>query len=80
MIRFGIIGTGIIAREHVSAALQTNNEWKLAAVADLDTTRLSAFAEEFKVAHRHMSAEDLIANPEVDLVVVATRSWQKGPL
>jgi predicted dehydrogenase len=72
MIRFGIIGTGIIAREHVSAALQTNNEWKLAAVADLDTTRLSAFAEEFKVAHRHMSAEDLIANPEVDLVVVAT--------
>ncbi len=66
----GIIGTGNIAGGYASDAI-THPEIRLVAAADLDPERAAAFA----AAHgcrAHASLDDLLADPEVDIVVNLT--------
>ena len=72
MIRVGIIGTGLIAREHAAAIAMTGGQIKLVAAADVSAERLARFSDDFGVAERHEDASALIADPQIDLVVVAT--------
>ena len=72
MIKVGIIGAGLIAREHAQAIAMVPQSARLVAAADTAPDRLAAFADEFGVAHCHTSAIALIADPEVELVTVAT--------
>ena len=70
-LRWGIIGTGGIARgfaddlRHVPAA-------SLVAVGSRSQHAADAFADEYGVARRHPSYAALAADPEVDAVYVAT--------
>ena len=72
MIKVGIIGTGIIAREHAAAIAMIPQDAVLVAAADVSAERLNDFAGKYNVSRRYTSAAELIADPEVQLVAVAT--------
>jgi predicted dehydrogenase len=78
-IRWGIMGTGKIARI-LAGALTASSSGDLAAVASRDHQRAQAFAREFDVGRVHGDYAGLVDDPEVDLVYVAThhpehRAW-----
>jgi predicted dehydrogenase len=66
----GIVGTGNIAGGYARDAL-THPEIRLVAVTDLDTDRATAFAAEHG-CRVHATLDDLLADPEVDVVVNLT--------
>jgi predicted dehydrogenase len=72
MINVGIIGTGLIAREHARAISMIGDKVRVMAATDLDAERLQHFCTSFQVARRFLNTADLIAHPEVDLVAIAT--------
>jgi predicted dehydrogenase len=68
MIRIGIIGTGLIAQ----AITMVRDHARLVAAADIDPERLGKFSGAFQVRRSYRDAADLIVDPEVDLVAIAT--------
>lgn len=72
MIKVGIIGTGIIAREHAAAIAMVPQDAVLVAAADVSAERLNAFCDIYNVSRRYASAAELIADPQVQLIAVAT--------
>jgi predicted dehydrogenase len=82
----GIVGTGNIAGGYARDAV-THPEIRLVAVTDLDTDRANAFATEHG-CRVHATLDDLLADPEIDIVVnltvhhahaeVTTRSLEAG--
>jgi predicted dehydrogenase len=78
-IRWGIMGTGKIARIF-AGALTESTSGDLVAVASRSHECARAFAREFDVGHAHGDYAGLVDDPEVDLVYVAThhpdhRAW-----
>lgn len=69
-VRWGVIGTGGIARSFVGDCARAGVEFVAVGSRSADSAR--AFAAEFAVPHAHGSYEDLVADPEVDAVYVAT--------
>ncbi len=70
-IRWGIIGTGAIAKKF-AADLKTIPNARLLAVGSRSPAGAQAFGKEFDIVHRHTSYEALAANPEIDCVYIAT--------
>jgi predicted dehydrogenase len=70
-IRWGILGCGRIARKFAGDLKWVDNG-VLTAIASRNPATAQAFAAEFPVPHVHDSYEDLVSNPEVDVVYVAT--------
>ena len=69
-VRIGMIGFGAIGREHAEA-VTTVAGLELAAVCDRAQARLDAARAEFD-ARGYLEPGELLADPEVDLVVVGT--------
>ncbi len=69
-VRWGVIGTGGIARSFVSDCAAAGIEF--VAVGSRTAGSARAFADEFGIAAAHGSYEDLVADPQVDAVYVAT--------
>jgi predicted dehydrogenase len=69
-LRWGILATGGIARAQTGDLLA--NGFTVTAVGSRSLDKAQAFAEEFGIPHAHGSYEDLVADPEVDIVYVAT--------
>ena len=59
---------------HVPELAQFPEWFELAACADFSPARLTDLPEELKGAKTYASVEDLIADPEVDMISIATRS------
>ena len=74
-VRVGVIGVGLIGEDHVRRLTTVLDDARVTAVTDVDKDRAAAVAEEYGVGTVHASGEDVIADPQVDAVVVA--SW--GP-
>ena len=70
-IRWGIIGTGNIAKQF-ARGLKVLPDAQLVAVGSRAQESADAFGEEFGVPHRHASYADLAADGEVDAVYIAT--------
>ncbi|MET0792797.1 MAG: Gfo/Idh/MocA family oxidoreductase [Polyangiaceae bacterium] len=70
-LRWGIISTGSIAHT-LARALAKSSTGELVAVASRSQEAACNFAREFGVPHAHASYEALLANPEVDVVYIAT--------
>jgi predicted dehydrogenase len=70
-IRWGILGTGYIARQFAEA-LQCLPDAELAAVASRARETAEAFGDAYAVPRRHASYEALAADPGVDVVYIAT--------
>jgi predicted dehydrogenase len=76
-LRVGVVGCGIIAKRYVadSGAFPS---WEPVACSDLDEAAASAFAAEFDL--RTETFEELIADPEIDLVLNLTPPRAHAPL
>ena len=69
-LRWGILGTGWIAEQFVADILASG--FTVAAVGSRSDDSAAAFAEKFGIASAHGSYEALVADPEVDIIYVAT--------
>lgn len=72
MIKIGIIGTGIVAAEHAKAIASVPDVAKLVAAADVNSERLASFAQTFGVEKTCADAAALIADPDVQVIVITT--------
>ena len=70
-VRWGILGTGGIASTFVTD-LQLSDSGIATAVGSRSQGSADRFADEFGIAHRHAGYESLVADPDVDVVYVAT--------
>jgi predicted dehydrogenase len=70
-IRWGILGTGKIAHKF-AAALRRVPDAELLAVGSRSAESAGRFADEFEVARRYRSYAELVNDPEVEVIYVAT--------
>ncbi|MBB4689338.1 Gfo/Idh/MocA family protein [Amycolatopsis jiangsuensis] len=70
-LRWGLLATGTIAAEF-AAGVRQSRHGVLTAVAARSSERAREFATRFGVPNAHGSYEDLLADPEVDAVYIAT--------
>ena len=70
-IRWGIVGTGLIAH-HFANGLKTVDDADLIAIASRSQESADKFAGEFDVPHTHIGVEQLVANPDVDVIYIGT--------
>jgi predicted dehydrogenase len=70
-LRWGILGTGGIADTFVSD-LRLTDSGLVSAVGSRSQGSADRFADEFGIVSRHPSYESLVADPNVDVVYVAT--------
>jgi predicted dehydrogenase len=70
-IRWGILGTGKIAHQF-AAALHRLPDAELLAVGSRSAGSANRFADEFEVARRYQSYGELVSDPEVEVIYVAT--------
>jgi predicted dehydrogenase len=71
VIRWGIIGTGLIASTF-AADLELTGSGTAVAVGSRREGSADAFGDRFGIPNRHVGYEALVADPEVDVVYVAT--------
>ena len=71
-MRFGIIGSGMIARFHAEAIKAMPNG-SLKGIAGRSIDKTKALAEEFN-CRAYDSVDELLANPEIEIVTIATVS------
>jgi predicted dehydrogenase len=72
-MRWGIIGTGVIAHKFAGTVLLMQAEGEqLLAVTSRSDEKAQAFAKEYGIPHAHGSLDDMLSNPDVDAVYVAT--------
>lgn len=69
-IRWGILGTGKIARKFVSDLAQTSGE--AIAVGSRSLEKAASFAKEWNIAQAYGSYEDLVKAPEVEVIYVSS--------
>jgi predicted dehydrogenase len=70
-LRWGLLAAGTIAAEFAKG-VQDSDNGELAAVAARSPERAAAFAERFDIGKSHGTYEELLADPEVDVVYVST--------
>ena len=74
-VRVGVIGVGMIGQDHIRRITQVLTGGSVTAVNDVDAARAGQVAAGLPGAVTHATAQDLIADGNVDAVLVA--SW--GP-
>lgn len=70
-VRWGILGPGRIARAFVEG-LRAAPGAEIVAVGSRDRERAASFASEYGIRNTHGGYDDLVADPEVDAVYIAT--------
>ena len=70
-LRWGILGPGWIAGAF-ALAVRTHTRQQLTAVGSRNLVRAEEFAARHGIAHAHGSYEELVADPQVDAIYVAT--------
>ena len=71
-LKVGVIGAGRLGKIYVRDLSSRIPETTVVAVADIDRTVAARTAEEFGAAKWHSSADELIADPNVDAVVIVS--------
>ncbi len=70
-VRWGILGTGAIARQFVQG-LNSVPEAQVLAVGSRSSASAQEFADRRSIPRRHASYDDLASDPDVDVVYIAT--------
>ncbi len=70
-IRWGILGPGVIAH-NFAQSLETLADAEIAAVGSRSSERAASFAAKYGIPAHYGSYEELVADPNVDIVYVAT--------
>lgn len=71
-LRWGLIGCGDIVRKRVAKALIENESSELVAATRANVQLLNEFADEFRIDKRYAHWKELLADPEIDAVYIAT--------
>lgn len=71
IIKWGILGPGSISKKFAEG-LQAVPDAKIMAVGSRQKNRARAFANDFNIPNAHGSYEDLVADPEVDVIYIGT--------
>jgi predicted dehydrogenase len=71
-IRWGLIGCGDVVRKRVARAIKDEPRSQLIAACRRDADELSRFCESFDVERAYASADDLLADRDVNAVYIAT--------
>src|SRR5687768_9167283 len=69
---WGILGAGDIARRHMAPAITKTPGHRLAAIMRRDRHEAERFASDFQVPRVCTDAKELVRDPEIDAVYVAT--------
>lgn len=77
---FGLIGVGGIAQSQHLPNLARAPHAQLKTACDLRGDLLAAMADKYAIPHRTTDHRHLLADPEIQAVVVATREDQQAPL
>lgn len=78
-VRFGILGTGLIAQNHVIPALQGAQRCDLVGIASRAADKAQDVAAAFSIPRAYGSYEDLLADPEIDAVYLPLPNDLHGP-
>ena len=70
-IRWGVMGPGGIARQFTKE-LKTSTNAEVYAVGSRSINRANAFAETFEIPKAYGSYDELVSDPDVDIIYVAT--------
>ena len=71
-VGWGLVGCGDIARKRVAPALRDLDNCELVAVSRADAARAESFAKEFSAKRWHADWRELVKDPEVEAVYIAT--------
>ncbi|MFE6822231.1 Gfo/Idh/MocA family protein [Streptomyces sp. NPDC057690] len=78
-VRWAIVGTGAVSR-HIAADLAAVPKTQLAAVLSRSLTKARTFADEFGFAEAFDDLGDLVADPQVDAIYIATPHALHAPM
>ena len=70
-LRWGLIGSGLIAKAFADD-LTVTDSGRVVAIGSRSQESADHFADKFGIPHRHASYEALVADPDVEVVYVAT--------
>ena len=76
----GVIGVGGISSHVHLPGLRLSPQAEIVALCDSDSERLRQRAEEYKVARTYATHEELLQDPAVDAVVIATPTLLHAPI
>ena len=77
-LRWGVMGSGWIAERFIGS-LQRHTRQQVLAVGSRDATRAAAFAADHQLPRSYGAYADLVADPDVDVVYVATPHTEHLP-
>ena len=75
-LRFGVVGIGNIVQGTIAPAIVAEEGCELVAAVSRDQGRADAFAEKFGARFAYTDYDEMLANPEVDAVFIATPNLQ----
>ena len=78
-VRWGVLGTARIARNHVFAAIRDAEHCELAALASRDRQRGDAIAAEFGIGRAYDTYDALLADPTIEAVYLPLPNDSHGP-
>jgi predicted dehydrogenase len=79
VVRWGVLGTAKIARNHVFEAIRDAELCELTGVASRDVGRAEACAADFGIERVYGSYEALLADPDIDAVYIPLPNDMHGP-
>ncbi len=79
MVKFGIIGAGVISASHAQGISETPNA-QIGAVCDIIEEKAVAFAEKYHVDKIYTDYNELLQDPEIDAVSVCVPSGLHGEI
>jgi len=79
-IKVGIIGTGGFAQATLLPIIIENKNYQITAVCSLDGLTADSTAKRYGAAYATTNYQQILADPEIDLVVIATRHNSHAPI
>lgn len=73
-LHFAIVGCGHISAKHADA-IQAIDDCELVAVCDAAVAPMQAFAETYGVTKMYTDYEQLVKDPDIDVICICTPSW-----
>ncbi|MDD3954629.1 MAG: Gfo/Idh/MocA family oxidoreductase [Lentisphaeria bacterium] len=78
--RLAVIGTGGLAQSQHLPNIQRSERAELSALCDLNSELLQSLGQQYQVVKRSTNYRELLADPDIDGVVIATREDTHVPL
>lgn len=75
-IKIGILGLGAISGIYLKNLTNMFREVEIWGVYDIITEKMDTVKEEYKIEHSYSSMDELLADPEIDIVLNLTRPFE----